>query len=410
MDSKRIGEFLKALRKAKGKTQEEVAADFSISPKSVSKWETGTTIPDVSILPALADYYDVTVDEILRGEKKSAGKPNSEETERAVNASQADYLYQRAKKMRDIFFLSGYGALSLAWFLFLVIAYAAEWAAIGCFVGTFVMVGAVIMVVIGLHFDKENRPTLPRPEDQERIKRSSFRYEYWLFGTCLVSFVAFVAWASLAPKGTWLSGYGFTQIVFPILIIGGSLLALLYWIVYARIRNGKRCGASSFERALSYFDRFRFLDWLAFLIFLILFFSSPIISGDTATYPLAVYSGARRANAWIALPACFFCAAIVLYVFGILKKLFPRWTFVSALAAFVASLPLTLEAIEPKSNDYRFDYSSVNNVCTAFLIVYFVLFGLTLAYWIVCLTRSKKKAKEEASSLAEKNGGFSPKE
>ena len=67
-----VGEFLSALRRAKGYTQQEVADKLGISNRTLSAWERGTAMPDVLLLPALADIYGVTVDEILRGERSGA--------------------------------------------------------------------------------------------------------------------------------------------------------------------------------------------------------------------------------------------------------------------------------------------------------------------------------------------------
>jgi len=64
-----IAENLKALRKSKDWTQEEVAEVLSVSPQSVSKWERGDTYPDITLLPALANLYKVSVDTIIGMDK-----------------------------------------------------------------------------------------------------------------------------------------------------------------------------------------------------------------------------------------------------------------------------------------------------------------------------------------------------
>lgn len=64
------GEFLKSLRVAKGLTQIELAEHLNVSNKTVSKWESGVGIPELSTLVILADFYDVTVDDILRGTRR----------------------------------------------------------------------------------------------------------------------------------------------------------------------------------------------------------------------------------------------------------------------------------------------------------------------------------------------------
>ena len=71
MDQKKIGEFLKRLRKEKGLTQEQLAERFYVSSKTVSRWETGSNMPDVGTLIDLADFYDVDIRELIDGERKS---------------------------------------------------------------------------------------------------------------------------------------------------------------------------------------------------------------------------------------------------------------------------------------------------------------------------------------------------
>ena len=53
------------LRKMKGIGQQELADALGVSFQSVSKWETGVTMPDISLLPDIAEYFDISVDELL---------------------------------------------------------------------------------------------------------------------------------------------------------------------------------------------------------------------------------------------------------------------------------------------------------------------------------------------------------
>ncbi len=71
MDSVKIGRFLAALRKDKGYTQQNVADMLNISNKTVSRWEQGAGYPEVTIIPALAEIYGVTTDELLAGEARA---------------------------------------------------------------------------------------------------------------------------------------------------------------------------------------------------------------------------------------------------------------------------------------------------------------------------------------------------
>lgn len=71
MDQQKIGRFLKELRKEKGITQEQLAEQFSVSNRTISRWENGKNMPDLDILIEISDYYEVDLREILNGERKS---------------------------------------------------------------------------------------------------------------------------------------------------------------------------------------------------------------------------------------------------------------------------------------------------------------------------------------------------
>lgn len=60
-----FGKTISDLRKQKNVTQEEMAAELGVTAAAVSKWENGYTLPDILMLCAIADYFDVTTDELL---------------------------------------------------------------------------------------------------------------------------------------------------------------------------------------------------------------------------------------------------------------------------------------------------------------------------------------------------------
>ncbi len=94
-----IGEFLAALRKARGYTQQEVADRLSVSNRTVSAWERGTVLPDILLLPALAELYGVTADEILAGERnaEAASRPAlSEKSERKLLKKKMNAFFTRS--------------------------------------------------------------------------------------------------------------------------------------------------------------------------------------------------------------------------------------------------------------------------------------------------------------------------
>ena len=59
MNQKKIGQFLKELRKEKKLSQEQFAEIIGVSNRSVSRWETGMNMPDIDILIQISNYYNV---------------------------------------------------------------------------------------------------------------------------------------------------------------------------------------------------------------------------------------------------------------------------------------------------------------------------------------------------------------
>ena len=88
MDQIKIGAFLKTLRKEKNLTQEQAAEQLGVSNRTVSRWETGTNMPDISLLLEIAELYGVSIPELIDGERKSE-KMNEEAKE--VAARMSDY-------------------------------------------------------------------------------------------------------------------------------------------------------------------------------------------------------------------------------------------------------------------------------------------------------------------------------
>ena len=81
MDQIKIGRFIAEKRKERGLTQAQLAETFGITDRAVSKWETGRSLPDASIMLELCGLLGITVNDLLCGEIVSMEKYN-EETEK----------------------------------------------------------------------------------------------------------------------------------------------------------------------------------------------------------------------------------------------------------------------------------------------------------------------------------------
>ena len=74
MNQIKIGKFIAALRKEKGMTQEQLGEKLGVTNKTISRWETGTYLPDVEMLSLLSQAFGVSLNELVAGERLAAEK------------------------------------------------------------------------------------------------------------------------------------------------------------------------------------------------------------------------------------------------------------------------------------------------------------------------------------------------
>lgn len=109
-----MGEFLALLRRASGFTQQEVADRLNISNRTLSSWETDRTTPDILLLPAIADLYGVTVDELLRCERGTTSNNDRQISEEALRSQRKHRLGKYSAKCLLLSGLGSFGAILLA--------------------------------------------------------------------------------------------------------------------------------------------------------------------------------------------------------------------------------------------------------------------------------------------------------
>ena len=112
MDLVRIGTFLQTLRKEKGMTQEQLAEQMGVARRTVSRWETGSNMPDLDLLMEISDLYEVDLREMLNGERKSEKTMDKEMEETVLQVAEYSNAGQeRATKVVRVYFLLGILAL-----------------------------------------------------------------------------------------------------------------------------------------------------------------------------------------------------------------------------------------------------------------------------------------------------------
>lgn len=112
MDQKKIGGFLRELRNEKNLTQEQLSEILGVTNRSVSRWETGATMPDFDLLIQLSEYFGVGVGELLDGERapEKEGAGGNDTLLKVADYSASENI-NFSKRLRVISFL-GLGVLS----------------------------------------------------------------------------------------------------------------------------------------------------------------------------------------------------------------------------------------------------------------------------------------------------------
>lgn len=104
MDQEKVGKFIASQRKKNNLTQEDLANRFNISCQAVSKWERGITFPDAAILIDLCKMLDVSIDELLLGEKID-NNVKVVEKEKIIVEGIGAYQKETESRLKKIFFV-----------------------------------------------------------------------------------------------------------------------------------------------------------------------------------------------------------------------------------------------------------------------------------------------------------------
>lgn len=146
MDQVKTGSFLKQLRKERNLTQENLAEKLNVSNRTISRWETGSNMPDIGMLVEIADFYDVSIPEIINGERKSE---NMDQETRDTVIAMAEYSRNevRAGKQKVV------GILLSVFGLFVIVSALAifpsdsSWGSIYSVLGSVFLVTSIYLII-----------------------------------------------------------------------------------------------------------------------------------------------------------------------------------------------------------------------------------------------------------------------
>lgn len=216
-----VGEFLKALRKAKGLTQAELAEIINVSNKTVSKWESGVGLPELSTIIILADLYDISIDDILRGSKKP-----SKDQKKAENI--ISYLISKIKYRYTNLLIVALGLWLLSNITIIILGEITVNSTLSMGIGIFVLFISLFLQIFNLvHIRQKAREI--EIEERNKIYKFIFNTSYLLLYLLVATFV----FALLYNVGVNL------KLTFPLILfrliyayaITGSQALLIYFII-----------------------------------------------------------------------------------------------------------------------------------------------------------------------------------
>lgn len=141
MDQVKIGALLRVLRKEKNLSQEQLAERLNVSSRSVSRWENGNTMPDISLLIELADFYEIEIRDLLSGERK---RETMNENMKETLVMVADYTNAEKEKLtKSLFAMTAASAAAFGLLAVIVVFHLYR-------VSDFFDAMAVFLTVIGL--------------------------------------------------------------------------------------------------------------------------------------------------------------------------------------------------------------------------------------------------------------------
>ena len=119
MNQQKIGSFIRELRKEQGITQEQLAEQFNVSARTISRWETGLGFPDINTIEPLADALGVSVLEIMRSERIAETEITQDTAFAALTDTFELVKLQRKAERKSILKIAG-GVATCLFLIFLI--------------------------------------------------------------------------------------------------------------------------------------------------------------------------------------------------------------------------------------------------------------------------------------------------
>ena len=122
IDQKKTGQFISDIRKEKGLTQRQLADEIGVSDKAISRWETGRGMPDTSIMPDLCKVLDISINELLSGQRLSSTDYNGKAEENMVELIKSNESIKKYGRKAVIGTIAGIILLCLFIYLITIVS------------------------------------------------------------------------------------------------------------------------------------------------------------------------------------------------------------------------------------------------------------------------------------------------
>ena len=185
METNTIGKFIAALRKAGGLTQRELAERLNVSDKTVSRWERDECAPDLALLPALAEIFGVTCDELLRGRRDPSGGHSPEAPAPRSDRQRKQLLTAGLRKYKNgCYIVLGINAGGLLAAMICNLGFLRAW--IGFFAACVFFAAGAVCQGIFLNNALSAVPREPEERDVNEYRLAVIRLAKVTFGCCLM--------------------------------------------------------------------------------------------------------------------------------------------------------------------------------------------------------------------------------
>ena len=351
MDMIKTGDFLRSLRKAKGLTQEDVATRLMLSPKTISRWESGLGLPDISIITDVATLYDVTVDEILKGQRNS--KNLKEETEKSNDKKVNNILTNKITSKFNIYFYVAIGILS---------AFLVTEVILGLLVNSIVAIvlmalGFIISINLIIFGNIDIKMHYSSVEEPNEVNNAYIHSLKFIRVKNLLFFdIVFIAFELNLIFLCFLFNIVDSGLICSLISLFAITISAYLIIRIFLIKNTIKENKEGFRKRLGIIASI--FSIIAIIIFIVINFGekSPSIHGSIESYSqfdlwllLMFYNNKAMKYLWRIISALIFILAIVEILFGALKKKY----LLSSILTVIGGVSPFLSTIDYYMADYK---------------------------------------------------------